>query len=278
MKKIIALTCTLLCSFHCFAENWQDKWAESVLLMENGDFVNAKKPLDEAIILMEQEETLHPYLYVDLARLNLLSEKADEALPYLEKALESHKLSKQEQIRALATKIIAKGFLNRSDTVLDDLLVFKELIDLPVMEMKDSKLFIRSIPNNEYYKKMMTCFLIHCGLCYDKEEFSFLKSNMLVAEKINHCGCQKCIAEYAKTRVCDSCNTVVNPGKYNVTIDELLILAINHCGKHVKQLEDQIACLTALAQVLETRTSIEIFDDTLANIFNGIEERAVYFD
>src|SRR5690606_3910913 len=155
----------------------------------------------------------------------------------------------------------------------EDLLAFKELIDLPAIEMKDSKLLIRNIPKSEYYKKMMTCFLIHCGLCYDKDEFEFLKSNMLVAEKINHCGCQKCIAEYARTRVCDSCNTIVSPGKYNVTTDELIVLAVQHCGKYVKQLEDQVACLIGLAQVQETKTSIEIFEDTLANIFNEIEDR-----
>ncbi len=279
MKKIIALTFVVLCSFNIYAETWQDKWSESVLLLDNGDFVNARQPLDEAIALMEQDESvLHPYLYVDRARVNLLTNRNDQVLSDLEKALQNEKLSKQERIRAIATKLMAKGLLNDSNAVLEDLQVFKELIDLPVMEMKDNHLLIRNIPQSQYYKKLITCYLIHCGLCYDKEEFTFLKSNMLVAEKINHCGCQKCIAEYAKTRVCDSCNSVVNPGKQNVTTDELIILSINHCGRDVKQLDDQIACLKAICQVQEALTGIEIFEDTMHNIFNGIEVKEAFFD
>jgi len=276
MKKII-LTFLLTLSFYSFSENWQDKWSEACFLMEKSQFDEAKNSLNQAISLMELQDN-HPYLYVDRARLNLLL-GSEDVLGDLDLALSSDQLVSQEKIRAITTKLIVLGRLGSERAILDTIKNFKALVNLPTVEIKDSKLILRNIPNSEYYKKLMTCYLIHSGICYDKDEFTWMKSGMLVAEKINHCGCQKCIAEYAKTRVCDSCLAVVNPGKENVLLGQLIVEGVRYCGSEVKQLEDQTAFLTALLQIQNMGKSIEFFDDTFDNIFSDIDKsKSIFWD
>jgi hypothetical protein len=280
MKKIIlAAVLTLSTSFYSFAENWQDKWSEFALLMEKNHFNEAMLPLNEAISLMESENISEAYLYVDRARLNLALKENDNVLADIEKALSCSYLGLNEKVRAITTKIMACSRLGDTDSVIDDLKNFEDLTFMPSIEIKDSKLLIRNAPNSEYYRKLMTCYLVHSGVCYDKDEFVWINSSMLVAEKINHCGCQKCIAEYAKTRDCDACLKVMSPSKQNVSLDDLIIAAIKYCGREVKQLEDQKAYLTALIHIQHLKTGIELFDGTFDAIFEGIDRsNAIFFD
>lgn len=279
MQKIILIFLLSLSSFsYSFAENWQDQWSQSVLLMEKGQFAEAKPLLDLSISSMEENaDNNQPHLYIDRARLNILLKFDDCVLADLEKALSSEKLTTHEKIRALTTKLMFLGSLGIVDSLSDDLKAFSELVNLPVLELKDSKLIIRNAPNNEYYKNMMTCYLIHCGLCYDKEDFVWLKSGMLVAEKINHCGCQKCITAYAQTRKCQNCLNEVSPTIENISLENLIIAWMQYCGEEVKQLDDQIACLKALVNIQNCTRSVEVFEHTFDGIFHEIDKSTPIF-
>jgi hypothetical protein len=277
MKKII-FAAILFSTSLCFADNWQDKFAEAALTLQKFQFEEAKPLLDEAIGLMESEDTTKGYLYVDRARLQLILNENENVLADVEKAMASDSLDVNEKIRALTTKIIASGRIGECGSAIDDLKAFADLIVLPSVEIKDSKLLIRNAPNSEYFRKLMTCYLMHSGVCYDKDEFVWLNSGMLIAEKINHCGCQKCIAEYAKMRICDACLKIMSPAKQNVSLDELIISAMKYCSSHVKQLEDQKAFLIALVHIYDMKTSIELFENTFEAMFEGIDQNPVFFD
>lgn len=271
MKKIIILS--LICfSSVCFAKNWQDSWSEAALLLEKGDFTQGKTLLDEAIAEMEETNDQRSYLYTDRARVNKILKNEIDALADVEKALSSNMLSTSEKIRALITKILLNANLNQ-DIDLND---FKQLVNLPEMEVKDKQIIIRNTPNNIYYKKLMTCYLVHSAVCYDSGEFEWLKSGNLIA--YSHCGCPKCTAEYAKTRECDACKVVVSPGKTNSSLDEFLLAALKYVAENVNQLEDQKACLTALSQLSERPFKMELFENTFDGIFQDIEKTAPFFD
>lgn len=262
MIRVLLITCCFLSS-RCFADNWEEKWSDAALNFEKGEWVAALHDLDEAIDLNKELS----YLHVDRARLHLLQGNASLALNDIDIAF-SGELSRQEKLKAITVKLMASAKLGICEALLSDLNTFKSGCELPLIHTGETKLIIRNVPNNPYYQKIMTCYLIHSGLCYDKEEFNWLKSGSLVAEKINHCGCQKCIEEYTKTRECDACFSTISPTKSNVTLDELIVAFIKYVSQTVEHLDDQMACLTAACHIQEMGLSIELFDYTFDHIIN----------
>lgn len=278
MKKIIIIfTFLTLISSLSFAENWQEKWTEAASYLETAEFTEGKNLLDEAIILMEEEmDENHPYIYIDRARVNIILGNDEPAYLDLEKALASQYLSGEEKVRALTTKIFLNKRLSLDATVLEDFKAFKQLIEIPKIEIKEKYIIVRNTPKNEFYKQLMTCYLIHSGICYDAEELKWLNSNTLLAN--THCGCPKCTKEYAKTRECDNCHHTVSPTKRAGTLSDFTLAAIQYIAFEVKQLEDQKACLIALSQINGRPYKMELFPDTFESIFQDIKPKALYFD
>ena len=278
MKKIIIIfTFLTLISSLSFAENWQEKWTEAASYLETAEFMTGKTLLDEAIVLMEEEmDENHPYIYIDRARLNIILGSENKAFLDLEKALASQFLSGKEKIRGLTTKIFLNKRLGLDTAVLEDFKAFKQLMEIPKIEIKEKYIIVRNTPKNEYYKQLMTCYLIHSGICYDAEELKWLNSNTLLAN--THCGCPKCTKEYAKTRECDNCHQIVSPTKRVGTLSDFTLAAIQYIAFEVNQLEDQKACLIALSQINGRPYKMELFPDTFESIFQDIKKPALFFD
>lgn len=277
-KSFLTLLMSFFLAFQGYADTWQDKWNDSLILLEKGAFEEAKLPLNEAISLLEEtQDESHPYVYIDRARLHLLLGNDLEVEKDLNHAFTSNQLSGKEKLRALVTKIILNGRFQRFETLSEDLFLFSTMVDMPSFEKVGTKLIFRDIPESEYYKKLISCYLVHTGQCYDIEEIQFFKPNRMIGN--THCGCQKCIGEYAKTRICDGCLGVVSPTKENISIEGLVVALLNYVAKNVHQLEDQIACLKALCQVQATDLSIELFSETFDQIFHDIDHlKSAHFD
>jgi len=278
MKKIILiLSFSLVLSSFSIAETWQEKWSEAASYLETANFNEGKAFLDEAIVLMEEEMDLNqPYIYIDRARVNIILGSDKEALSDLEKALSSQFLSGEEKIRALTTKIFLNKRLRLDAAVLEDFKTFKQAIEIPKIEIKEKYIIVRNTPKNDFYKKLMTCYLIHSGVCYDAEELKWLNSNTLLAN--THCGCPKCTKEYAKTRECDNCHHIVSPTKRTGSLSDFTLAAIQYIAFEVKQLEDQKACLIALCQINGRPYKMELFPDTFESIFQDVKQPPLFFD
>lgn len=261
------------------ADGWQDKWSEAVILLEKGDgnLRDALIPLNEAILLLEKDNGKSlPHLYVDRARLNLFLHDNQEALDDAEKALKRDVLDLKGKERAIVTKLIANVRLGHLFCAEKDLKAFIKNSNLPFVDIDNSKVIIRNVPENDYYKKMMTCYLIHCGFCYDLEAFQFLKSGILIAE--SHCGCEKCLAEYAKTRECEACLSLINPTKTNISLEGLVLAAVSYLANEIVQLDDQVAFLKAICHMQNIKSSLEVFDDTFANILKDSKKSVPCWD
>lgn len=280
MKKIIfaAIAACFLIN-PIFADGWQDKWSEAVLMLEKGEssFIQGNLLLNEAISLAENENSKSlPYLYVDRARLNLALKYDIGALEDAEKALAAEVFDAKGKERALVTKLIANVRLGNLNNAESDLKAFAKNQDLPFVDIDHKKIIVRNVPENEYYKKMVACYLIHCGFCYDFAAFDFLKSGILIAE--SHCGCEKCLAEYAKTRECDICSSLISPTKSNISLNGLVLAAIHYCANEIVQLEDQAAFLKAVCHMQDIRSSLELFEDTFKNILSSLKKSEIRWD
>lgn len=257
MKKIIiCLYAFVTFSYQIHATEWKNQWMDAVRCCNEKEYVQAEVFFNQAIDLMEKGGDLeHPQVYVDRARLNILLDKFPESLPDLDKALESSYLAGNEKQRALISRILARSKLQMADGVLEDLKVFGDAY-APKIEQSEKKLFMRNVPNCDCFKKIMTCYFIHSGICKSKKDVHMLKSGTCIVDKNCGCGCKEMEEglEQQQQKVCDACgetiSTLKNPqcafDGCKMWCDANTLTCTAWCGKAFKSAPCYAACLGAV--------------------------------
>lgn len=254
MKRKILLSLMLIMNV-CFAhETWKDDWVMAVNLCNEKDYKNAEIYFNQSISLMESEEdTSHSHVYVDRARLYLLLGRYEEALPDLNKALNSGNLSRIDHERALVSLIATKSNLQMNSEVLADLKIFGEAY-APVVENTRNKVYIRNVPDCECFKSIITCYFIHSGICKSKDNVHMMKSGICIIDKNCDCGCEEEEDTNQNEKICDACGeiygVVTSP---QCTIDGCkswcdanTIVGTAWCSKVFKAPHCQAACYAAV--------------------------------
>lgn len=245
IKIFIFLTCIFF-NGHVNANTWQDYWVKAVESCHEKDYIAAIEMFDLAVDCMEKEEDLdHPYVYVDRARLNLLLEKNELAIADLDKALANSKITQREKSRAAISRMIAKTRLGIDKGVLEDLHLFAENSEnKPIVERTKEKIIIRNAPDCSCYRKLMTCYFIHSGVCESKNDIQMLNSGIWLVKKRNGCNCNASFEKLQKDRVCDECGAVITAQNTPDQIagckkwcDRAAIAGAAWCGKVFKTLK-----------------------------------------
>ncbi len=260
MKKFVLIA--IIASFIpilCHSEGWQEHWIKAVEYCEEKNFEEASCLFDLSIQGMEAEGVLdHPHVYVDRARLNLLLNRTEESISDLDKALSNENINAQEKLRALVSRFIARSRLGMEQGAIEDLKTFGELkIDKPTMEITRNKIIIRNIQDCDCYKKIMTCYFIHSGMCESKEDIKMLKSGIWLIERASDCGCKNCKEKNQEDRICDACGAVVhaiardktNDDSCRAWCDRAAVGAGTWCGKVFKSGRCQAICAVTVYEL-----------------------------
>ena len=217
MKRLILILLLSLISIFCYGGSWQEQWTIAVNFCEEKKFEEANYYFDLAIEGMKAEKDIdHPHVYLDRARLKMLLNQHEESLPDLDKALANEKLQYQEKLRALISRFIVRAKLGLEQGALEDLKTFGELkVDKPVIEHTKKNIIIRNMPDCDCYRKLMTCYFIHSGMCESKKDIKKLKSGICIVDKACDCGCKHCEERDSKDRVCDACGMILRAAALN---------------------------------------------------------------
>lgn len=236
------------------ASDWKDHWINAIEACNEKDYVSAEKSFNLAISEMEQAaDREHPYVYVDRARLYLLLNRYKEVLPDVEVALSYANLKDKEKLRALVTRISAKAQLGISEGVLEDMKYIGENY-APTIENTEKKLILRNVPDCDCYQKIMTCYLVHSGICNSKNDIKMLKSGMWVVNKASKSRSQDCDETKVDAFLCDACGEalidITSPqcgiDGCKVWCDANTITATAWCTKVFKTPHCQASCLLAV--------------------------------
>src|SRR5262249_41159282 len=141
----------------------------------------------------------------DRARLYLLLERDSEVLPDIAKALSSEKLSLNERIRAVVTRIMAEARLGMNEDVLKDLDCFSELNKdrMPIKEESDKYIIIRNAPDADCYWNIITNYYIRAGICNSKDDIQRTSSGICIIKKA-----EKNEAGNYQNRNCKDCEKI----------------------------------------------------------------------
>lgn len=184
MKVILAITISFffVC---CQAETWQEYWIAAVNFCEDQNYDKASEYFDKAVAGMEQEGDFdHPHVYVDRARLKMLLNQHNESLADLDKALSNENIQYQDRERALVSRIGVRSNLGMDQGVLEDLKAFGEMkVDKPIVEHTKTHLIIRNAPNCDCYRKLMTYYFTHSGMCESENDIKILNSRTWIINK-----------------------------------------------------------------------------------------------
>jgi hypothetical protein len=255
MKKFlffIFISYSLFLSANENMDNWKYYWIKAIEACNDAEYIEAENNFSIAINLMEQSnDSEHPNIYVDHARLYLLLKKYHESLDRIEVALNSNKLSEKEKLRAIITRIAAKSQLGISEGILEDVKFIGENYS-PKIESTEKKIIIRDVPKCECYQKIMTCYYIHSGICNSKNDIKILNSGIWTINKTNENTCGSC---QSSEKVCDACGQTItqvdkkvdnNVEKCKAWCDANTIVATAWCTKTFKTPACQAACILAV--------------------------------
>lgn len=282
-----------LISLSCYADSWQEHWTVAVNSCEEKRFDEANYHFDLAIQGMEDEgDESHPHVYVDRARLKMLLNRPDESLPDLDRALANKNIQYQEKLRALISRFIVRAQVGMEQGALEDLKTFGELkVDKPIIEHTKRNIIIRNMPDCDCYRKLMTCYFIHSGMCESKSNIKMLKSGICIVDKACDCGCQHCEERDSKDRICDACgmtlratNTAINTRESNCKsyCDQGAIAGATWCGKVFKTWTCQTACGIAVYNIQQGcnwccegdgfyKRCVKPFEDILSRMGEGCD-------
>lgn len=243
----------------CYAEEWQEYWTKAVECCEEKKFEEAGCFFDLAIQYMEAEKvTDHPHVYIDRARLNLLLNQNEKSIQDLDKALSNEKIDCQEKLRALVSRFIVRSRLGMNQGAIEDLNAFGELkVDKPVIEKTEQKIIIRNIPDCDCYKKIMTCYFIHSGMCRSKKDIKILKSGIWLVDRAANCGCNDQKEIDSENSICDACGAVLGAktgdndsvGNCKVWCDRATVAGGTYCGRVFKSGWCQSFCAVAVYEL-----------------------------
>ena len=202
--RIYFFICLVMICANLSANEWKTSWIEAIEACDNKDFVTAEHSFNIAIMLMErQNDMTYPYVYVDRARLFLLLNQNEKALQDVNQAIDSQNLKGKELIRAIATRITARGNLGCEDGYDADLAILVSNSDIEMVEA-DNKLVIRNIPKCPAFREAITQFLIYSGTCNTRDDVKFLSSDICIVNQF----CQQCkYAAKIEQRTIEGCKS-----------------------------------------------------------------------
>lgn len=260
MKKLmIFLNCLYLSlSLNVDALSWQEYWIKAVELCNEKNFADANDMFNAAVFNMEVEnDTNHPYVYVDRARLNLLLGNYESALYDLNKALSNQKITTKEKSRALVSRIVARSRLGIQEGILEDLNLFGEIAqDKPILEKTEEFIIIRNAPDCPCYRDLMTCYFIHNGMCQSKNDIKVLNPNIWIIKRSCKCDNNNSSASQISSEKCDACGIELKfentPGKIadcKIWCDRLAVVASGWCAHTFSTFRCQTACIWAVNEI-----------------------------
>jgi tetratricopeptide (TPR) repeat protein len=232
MKKLILLFVLILNMG--FASDFLNTWTQAV---ENCDIANYEqaeiyftKCINEAT---PEEINTHPHIYVDRGRLYMLLDRYEEALEDINIALKNENLKNEDLYRALLSRISIFVKLERIEEALED---YERLSPIfPKIEHTEDTIIIRNIPDNEFYKKMVTNYYVSTGICKKESDIKILSSGIIIAKK-NKCACGCGSVPYLNSKI-DNCKE---------GCDTIAVMAGAWCGGYFKKKRCQVLCALAV--------------------------------
>lgn len=235
-KIILGVIATL----NCYADNWESHWTKAVEYCHKKNFDSADIEFSIAINELENSnDTNHPHIYVDRARLYILQNKFDKALVDINKALNSDLLTGSDRIRGIVTRMSACANLSMDDQVAMDYQEFKRLYpNFPKIEFTKDRLIIRNMPDCKCYKKVVRSFLLNSELCENEEDIQMMKSGVCIAKiKKCSCGCKKNKTEKDGENTCKR------------WCDKMSVAGSSWCAKAFKNYYCQTTCLLTVDMI-----------------------------
>lgn len=243
MKKILTILFLSIFCF-CFADDWQEYWVKAVECCETKKYQEAEEYFLASIGLIEKQRSTEKYhVYVDKARLLLLTERYEEALIDISIALDQGKLSDYDMMRALATRmtILARIGKNPEQMLKDAKDLQKYNPNRPKEEISEEHIIIRNIPECSCYKTIMTNYFVKSGICEKEQDIQILKSNIMIVKKKK---CPKGI-----NCNCIGKSTLSNPTKQQNCewyCDKAATAGHAFCGAKFKSIRCIVACSGAV--------------------------------
>lgn len=245
MRNLIIALAIFLLNTSTYANEWQDVWTDAVRHCEEDSLLEAEFCFNQAIDLMEaSNDASHPYVYVDRARLFLLTDRPEKALPDLNKAIESNKLVQQDLIRALVTRIMVCARLGLESDTLDDMRRLREVnTNSPQVEFTEKNIIIRNVPECDCYRSIITQSTLDMGLCDRVEDVLFLKSDICIIKRNGNNNCKDCGLDPEGVKPLIVGDTAQDCQK---NCDKLAVVAATACSRWFKKLRCQAACCLAV--------------------------------
>lgn len=165
------------------AQEWESYWAAAIEECHQGNYLSAEQHFNISINLMESEnDNENPSIYIDRARLYLLTRQYEEALKDINAVLNFTNLKDKERTRAISIKVTARANLGFSDGYEEDMEFLAKNIEIDVEDTEDH-ILIKNLPHCQIFKEALATFFVNIGICQSKEDVSLLPSNICIINK-----------------------------------------------------------------------------------------------
>jgi tetratricopeptide (TPR) repeat protein len=273
MKKWISFILILVIS-SCYAEEnettWEDFWVSGIYSCSQKNYKDAVFHFTESINLLNAAQNANfPQIYIDRGIAYSLLFEFNNALNDFENAIQSNKLSDNDKVRLCVNKLAVLSSLDDHKNIFLELDNLKKIDpNFPQIEFTENYVFIRNVPANKWYRKAIKCLLIHSGMCSSKGDMYIYPSNILVAVKKGHCGCESCIDRDSKLQTCDQCaqplqfnNSNIDPSteeieSYTQCCDELALASTAWCVQMLKKTQSRLAGFYALDLIRQVASQV----------------------
>lgn len=180
-------------SCYALTNEWENHWVQAIKACDEKNYLLAEREFSLAITNLESVSDFdHLHVYVDRARLLCLLDRQGEALADVNMALKFDRLSGDDLIKALLTRMHIYATLNRQEEMMNDYQLFRSVYPFPRTEFGKDHIIIRNVPECDCYKSMMTNVLVSSQLCKNASDIQWLKSGICIAKKAEcDCGCKK---------------------------------------------------------------------------------------
>lgn len=217
---------------------WHDDWTQGVLNCDKKNYKEAERNFTKAIKDLEnKKDDTHPHIYVDRARLYLLTECYNEALSDVDKAMQSEHLINQDLSRAVLTRLTAHSKLKMDSEASADLELYKKVTpNIPKFELYPDKIIVRNLPESPCAIKMIKSFLL-ASYCENEVDIQILPSGICIAKR-KACNCGVSTLDKApKSGYGEGCKWWCDKGS---------LAGFTWCGLNFRTKGCQVACIGAV--------------------------------
>lgn len=245
MKRTVLFVCLLLTSV--VQASWQDNWSNAVEFCHNKDYVNAENSFNLAITELEaKEDVTHPHVYVDRARLFSLLNRDIEALRDVNVARASALLIGEDLLRAVVTRLCSYYRLNMTEEIESELKVLRSLSSIPKVEVYETKIIVRNIPDCECSKKMIKAYIASV-FCESEDDVKFM--NGILIGKRKPCDCSKEVPEKKDLLINSSAATETSINNCKWYCGKLQFSGNAFCMATFRGYKCQLLCLIAVEAI-----------------------------